>query len=149
MPTLAVNKQARHEYKILETYEAGVSLTGAEVKSVRAGHINLKGCFATLKDGGLWLLNAHISRYAAAGPQPGYDPVRTRALLLHAREIGRLAGHLKEKGLTLIPLSIYTKGNRIKVELGLGRGNKQYEKREIIKKRDIDRDIRSILKLSR
>lgn len=143
---LAVNKQARHDYLILEVIEAGLSLSGPEVKAVRAGHVSLKAAYAVVTNGECWLLNAHISPYDQAGPQPGYEPTRSRKLLLHRRQIDRLVGQLKEKGLTLLPLKLYTRGVRIKCELGLGRGKKLHEKRELIKKRDTEREIRTALK---
>ena len=121
-------------------------LSGQEVKSVRGGNVSLKGAYATLKAGEVWLLNAHISPYKKAGALPSYDPTRSRKLLLRAREIKELMGKLEAERLTLVPLSVYTRGRRLKVELGLGRGRKKYEKREVIKKRAVDREIREKLK---
>lgn len=146
MPTIAVNKQALHDYAILNRLEAGLVLSGQEVKSVRKGQVNLKGSYAVVTNGEIFLLNAHISPYAQAGPLPTYDPTRSRKLLLKGKEITRLIGQLQQKGLTLLPLSLYTKGTRIKVELGLGRGKKQFEKREVLKKRAVEREIRTSLK---
>ena len=146
MPVIAINKQALYDYEILESYEAGLVLTGQEVKSVRNGHINLKGSFAAFKDTELFLLNTHISPYAFAKPDPGYDPRRSRKILLKKKEIGRLKGKLQVKGLTLLPLKVYTTKTRLKIVLGLGRGKKQFEKREIIKKRDVERQLREELK---
>ncbi|MDP2656521.1 MAG: SsrA-binding protein SmpB [bacterium] len=145
MPTLAINKKAMHEYEILHEYEAGIVLSGPEVKSVRGGHVSLKGSFAVFHGDDLSLLNAHISAYKPAALKH-YSPDRSRALLLHARELSHLKGKLQQKGLTLIPLRIYTKGIRIKVAIGLGRGRQQYEKREILKKRDVKRTIQTALK---
>src|ERR1051325_2975739 len=122
MPQLALNKRARFDYEILEKFEAGVMLLGSEVKSVRAGRMSLLGSYVTINRGAAWLLGAHIPRYPQAGPQPGYDPDRTRKLLLHGREIKRLGGKLDQKGLTLVPISVYTKGPKIKLEFGLARG---------------------------
>lgn len=146
MPTLAVNKKARHDYEILETVEAGLALLGHEVKSVRDGGMSLQGAYVSLRGGAVWLIGAHIPKYKPAGPLEGHDPDRTRQLLLHKREIGRLMGKLQQKGLTLVPISVYTCGSKIKVEVGLARGKKQFEKREQIKKRDLDRDVRRFLK---
>ena len=153
MPELAKNKRAFFDYDILETFEAGIVLSGQEVKSVRQGNVSLKGAFVTLRHlpkkknvVEAWLTNAHITPYAKAGPLPGYDPTRTRKLLMHARELATLMGKRKQAGLTLLPLSLYTQRNRIKVHVGLGRGKKKYEKRETIKRRETDRTIRESLK---
>lgn len=146
MPTLAINKQALHDYDILQKLEAGLVLSGPEVKSVRDGHVSLKGAFATVHEGEILLTNAHISPYSHARQGREYNPTHSRTLLLSKKEIARLIGQLQQKGLTLLPLSIYTKGSRIKVELGLGRGRKQFEKRELIKKRAVTREIRHELK---
>jgi SsrA-binding protein len=146
MPPLAVNKKAKFEYEILETFEAGLMLLGHEVKSARNGRMNLQGAYVALRGGDVWLIGAHIPKYDKAGPLPDYDPDRTRKLLIHGREIDRLTGKLQQKGLTLVPLSAYTRGSKIKIEFGLARGKKQFEKREKIKKRDIDRDVRRTLK---
>ena len=137
------------DYSIIEKFEAGIKLTGPEVKSIKSGQINLKGSYVSLNPakGTLMLVGAHISAYKpAAGVQTDYDPSGTRTLLLNKKEISSLIGKLKEKRLTLVPLSIYSKSGIIKVELGLGRGKKQFEKREQIKKRDIERDIGRKLK---
>lgn len=146
MPKLADNRQARYDYEFLDEYEAGLVLEGQEAKSARTGKMSLKGSFVNLRGGGAWLVNAHIPLYAKAGKRPDYDPDRTRKLLLHKREITRLAGKLAQKGLTLVPISVYTKGSKIKLQFALARGKKKYEKREAIKKRDIERDIRRSLK---
>lgn len=145
MPIIAKNPRARFDYEILDTLEAGLMLTGQEVKSARGGNISLKGAHASLVKGELWLLNAHIGLYKKAGDIKDYDPTRSRKLLTRKRETKKLIGALRNKGLTLVPISVYTKGRRLKVELGLARGKKKYEKREIIKKRDIDREIRKRL----
>ena len=146
MPTLAVNKRAHFDYEILEKFEAGIVLQGNEVKTVRGNRMGLLGAYVTISRGAAWLMGAHIPRYPQAGPQPGYDPDRNRKLLLHKREIKRLAGKLEQKGLTLVPISVYTKASMIKLEFGLARGKRQYEKRESIRKRDVDREIRRSLK---
>lgn len=154
MSTLAKNKRATFDYDILEEYEAGIVLTGQEVKSVRAGNVSLKGAFVTIRGqiaGGrtpeAWLTNAHITPYSKAGPLPKYEPTQSRKLLLKKSELNTLLGKRKQGGLTLLPLSLYTKHNRIKVRVGLGRGKKQYEKRESIKKRETDRTIRDKLQI--
>lgn len=146
MPTLAENKKAKFEYEILDTFEAGLMLLGHEVKSVRNGRMSLLGAYVTIARGGLWLIGGHIQRYPQAGPLPEYDPERSRRLLLHKREIAKLAGKLEQKGLTLVPLSVYTKGSKIKLSFGLARGKKLYEKKETIKRREVDREIRRSLK---
>lgn len=146
MPTFAQNPRARFDYDILKTYEAGIVLTGQEVKAVRGGNVSLKGAYATLHGEELWLLNAHIGAYKKAGPLKDYEPTRSRKLLLHNREIKELIGKVQSQGLTLVPLSLYTRGRRLKVELGVARGRKKYEKREVIKKRAADREIRERLR---
>jgi SsrA-binding protein len=140
---ITTNKRAYHDYEILERYQAGIKLTGAEAKSVKLGQANLKGAYATISAVGTPLLiGCHIAPYKpAAGAQTNYDPTRSRALLLSKKEIKTLIGKLKEKRYALIPLSLHNKYGLIKVELGLARGKKQYEKREAIKKKDIEREI--------
>jgi SsrA-binding protein len=142
---IATNRKAYHDYHIEETHEAGIVLTGTEIKSVRAGSVNLKDAYAVVKDGEAWLLNVHISPYDPASRQ-NVDPDRTRKLLLHRGEINRLMGRVQEKGLTIIPLRMYLKLNRAKVELALVRGKREYDKREAISKRDTDREIQRALK---
>ncbi len=146
MPKLAINKRAKFDYEILESYEGGLELTGAEVKSIKAGHIQLKGAFISARGGELWLRNAYVSPYKPAGTQPDYDPNRDRKILVHARELKRLIGKTQEAGLTIVPISLYTKGRLVKLEFALARGKKKYEKREAIKKREIDRQIRERIK---
>lgn len=146
MPRIATNKKALYDYEILEKFEAGIVLAGHEVKSIKTGHINLKGSYVTIKAGEVWLINAHISKYKMAGKLLDYEPTRPRKLLLHKKEIKRLTGKLSEKGLTLIPLSVYTKRNQIKVEFGIGKGKKKVDKRESIKKREINRELKRIAK---
>lgn len=136
---LCLNKTARHSYDILETIEAGIVLGGPEVKSLRNGGGNIKDSYAIVKSAEVFLNNLHISPYAQASIF-NYDPTRPRKLLLHRREIIRLAGKVHEKGLTLIPLSLYIKGNCIKVELGLAKGRRAHSKKEAIKERDIQRE---------
>jgi SsrA-binding protein len=146
MPQLAVNKRALFDYAILEKFEAGLVLLGHEVKSVRDKRLGLLGSYVTISRGEARLINSHLPLYAKAGPQPDYDPDRSRTLLLHKRELDRLAGKMEQKGLTLVPISVYTKGSQIKLEFGIGRGKKQYEKRESIKRREVDREIRRSMK---
>lgn len=151
MPTLAVNKRANYDYEILERYEAGLVLFGHEVKSVKTGHISLKGAYVTLKQTGkslpeLYLINAHIPLYKKASTVKDYDPYRARKLLLRKSEIKRLVGKKQEQGLTLVPIKVYTKRSLVKLEFGLGRGKKKYDKRELIKKRETDKKIRRLMK---
>lgn len=142
---VCVNRKARHDYSILETYEAGLVLQGSEVKSLREGKANLKDSYARLLKGEAFLLNAHISPYAAAN-QFNHEPTRTRKLLLHGREIRRLAGRVQQRGLTLIPLRLYFKNGKAKVELGLAQGKKLYDKREALRKKAAQREVERSLK---
>ncbi|MGE5351862.1 MAG: SsrA-binding protein SmpB [Acidobacteriota bacterium] len=137
---VAVNRKARHEYAIIQTYEAGIVLQGTEVKSIRQGKANLLDSYATLKEGELWLVNSHISVYDQ-GSINNHDPLRTRKLLLNKSEIRKLIGKVKEKGLTLVPLRLYLKNGKVKVELALAKGKKVYDKREDIAKRDFNREM--------
>ena len=141
---IAVNRKARHEYLIEETVEAGMALMGSEVKALREGKANLKDSYGRIENGEVWLWNAHISPYNPAS-QFGHEPTRTRKLLLHRGEIERLNGKVKERGLTLVPLRLYFKNGRAKVELALARGKKQHDKREAIRdreqRREIDREL--------
>lgn len=141
MPIYATNREAHHNYAILEKLEAGIALFGAEVKSVKGGNVSLKGSYATIQGGNLKLLNMHIGRYKPAGPNQPHDPARTRQLLVRRADIDRLIGKIHSAGLTLVPLSMYSKRGLIKVELGLGRGKKAYDKRTDIKKREAQRKI--------
>ena len=142
---LATNRKASHDYHIEETYETGVALTGTEIKSVRAGSVNLRDSYAQVKNGELWLLNVHIAPYEPASRQ-NVDPYRDRKLLMHRKEILRLFGRVQEKGLTLFPLRMYLKKNRAKLEIGLARGKKKYDKRETIRDREDKRQISRLLK---
>lgn len=136
------NAKAHYDYEILETYEAGVALTGPEVKSLRAGHGHLEGAFVRLLGGEAVLVNAQVFPYVPSSPAAGkYDPKRTRKLLLHKKELVRLRSKLEGANLTLIPLAWYTKGPRIKLAVGLARGKKQYEKREAIRQREQRREL--------
>jgi SsrA-binding protein len=138
--TLASNRKAYHDYFIEDTYEAGIVLTGTEIKSVRAGQVNLRDSYATIRDGELWLMNTHIAAYRG-GSYFNHEPRRDRKLLMHRREINRLVGKIQEKGLTLVPLRVYLKNNRAKVEIGLARGKKQYDKRESLRDKDSRREV--------
>jgi SsrA-binding protein len=137
---IAVNRRARHEYHVEEAIEAGIVLTGSEVKALREGKVNLKDSHARIERGEVWLWNVHVSPYGPAS-QFGHDPTRTRKLLLHANEIERLQGKVKERGLTLVPLRMYFKNGRAKVELALVRGKKQHDKREAIREREVRREV--------
>ncbi len=141
---VATNRKARHDYIIEDTFEAGIALLGSEIKSIRAGQVNLRDSYATIRDGEVWLLNAHISPYQQASYQ-NHEPRRERKLLLHRREINRLTGKLQEKGLTLVPLRFYFKNSRVKVELGLGRGKKSFDKRQTLREKDDRRQIERAL----
>ena len=141
MSTIAKNKKAYFDYEILETYEAGIVLTGHEVKSAKLGHISLKGAYVTIKNNEAYLTGANISPYQPANMPKDYDPTRSRKLLLNRAEISALIGKSKSEGLTMLPLSVYTKKGKIKVEVGLARGKRKYEKREKIKRRDTEREI--------
>jgi SsrA-binding protein len=140
------NRQARYLYEILETYEAGVELTGTEVKSIRAGRVNLKDGYALLRNGEAWLINVHISPYQASGQYFNHEPRRTRKLLLHRKEINRLIGQVEQKGLTLIPLKLYFKRGWIKVSIGLAKGKKIHDKRESVKRREDQREMARAIK---
>jgi SsrA-binding protein len=142
---IATNRKAYHDYHILETYEAGIVLTGTEVKSVREGKVNLKDSYATIKNGEAFVLNMHISPYHH-GTAFNHEPTRTRKLLLHKQEIARLAGKVKERGLTLVPLKIYIKNGYVKLELALAKGKKVYDRRADIAKRDMDRELKREMK---
>ncbi len=146
MRVIATNRKARRDYTILEKMEAGIVLVGTEVKALREGKANLTDSYATVDDEELWLYNAHISPYSM-GNRFNHEPKRTRKLLMHAREIQRLIGKVQEKGLTLVPLRIYFNDNgKVKVELGLGRGKKLYDKRREIAERDAKREMRRAMR---
>ncbi|MBU1167191.1 SsrA-binding protein SmpB [Patescibacteria group bacterium] len=146
---LAKNKRARFDYHILENFEAGLVLEGQEVKSIRDKNVSLKGSYVTIRNNEAYLINAHISPYKHAGQLTDYDPTRTRKLLLTKKEIKSLIGQLKQKGLTLVPISLYSRKRRIKLEFGLGKGKKDYDKRQDIQKREDTRKILQKLKRSR
>ncbi len=140
------NRQARYLYEIIETYEAGVQLVGTEVKSIRAGKVNLRDGYALIRNGEAWLTNVHISPYDTTGKYFNHEAKRDRKLLLHKKEINKLIGALQEKGLTLVPLKMYLRGEWVKVSLGLGKGKKLHDKRETIKRREDQREMQRALK---
>lgn len=147
--TVAVNRKARHDYTIEETVDAGIALTGTEIKSIRAGKVNLAQSFARVENGEVWLINAHIAQYDA-GNRHNHEPTRSRKLLLHRGEINMLAAQASQKRLTLVPLRLYlNKKSLAKVELALARGKKLYDKRETLAKRQSDREIERTLKTYR
>jgi SsrA-binding protein len=135
---LATNRKAYHDYFLGDTYEAGIALTGTEIKSIREGRVNLRDSYVQIRAGQAWLMNVHVSPYAA-GSRENPDPRRDRKLLLHRKEILRLESAIQEKGLTIVPLRLYLKDNRAKVELAVGRGKKLYDKRAVIDKRETQR----------
>ena len=142
---ITVNRQAYHDYTVERTVEAGISLVGTEIKSIRDGKVNLRGSYALIRQGEVWLENAHIAVYDF-GNRNNHEPLRRRKLLLHRREIEQLEAKVATKGLTLIPLKLYLKGGRAKVELGLCRGKKLYDKREAIAERDVKREMERIVR---
>ncbi len=146
MAECASNRKVFYDYEILEEYEAGIALHGYEVKSVRAGRMNLAGSFVVLRSDEAWLTNADIAPYQAKNTPAGYDSTRSRRLLLHKREISELFGKTAHQGLTLVPLRVYTKGPKIKLTFGLARRKKKYDKREVIRRRDTEREIGRSLK---
>jgi SsrA-binding protein len=137
---VAQNKKAFHDYFIEETYEAGLVLQGTEIKSIRAGRVNLKDAYARIQNGEIWIFGMHVSPYEQ-GNRYNHDPLRTRKLLLHRREILKLIGYTKETGYTLIPLKIYLQNGFAKMQLGLAKGKKNYDKREDLKKKEAKREI--------
>ncbi|MEW6457157.1 MAG: SsrA-binding protein SmpB [Acidobacteriota bacterium] len=146
MKVIATNKKGYHNYEIIEIFEAGISLLGSEVKSIREGRVNLRDSYATLKNGEIFLVNSHISSYKYSS-YFNHDPYRERKLLLHKSQIRKITGKIKEKGLTLIPLKIYiNERGIIKLELALAKGRKVWEKKELIKERDIKREMEKELR---
>jgi len=143
---LSDNRQARHQYEILETFEAGIELKGTEVKSIRAGKANLRDGFAQLREGELWLQNVHISPHSTTIQQYNHDPRRTRKLLLHKGEIRKLSGKVEQKGLTLVPLKIYVTRGWIKVTIALAKGKKLHDKRDSLKRKQEKREVERALK---
>ena len=149
MLLLAENRNARHDYFIEDSYEAGRALTGSEIKSLRGGRLNLRGGYARVVGSEVWLYDVHIAPYEQSGTYFNHEPTRPRKLLLHRSEINRIAGQVERQGYTLVPLRVYFKGRRAKLELGLARGKKLYDKREDIAKREAKRDIERIMKARR
>lgn len=137
--TIALNRKARHDYFITETQEVGIALTGAEIKSVRVGRVNLRDSYVLIKGGEAWLVGTHISPYPQARDRP--DPKRTRRLLLHRKEIARLAGQVKQQGFTVVPLRLYLKNNWAKLEIALARGKREYDKRAALAEREAQMEI--------
>lgn len=146
MSDLAINRRAHFDYNILQTYEAGIELRGFEVKAIKNGRMNLAGAFAVIRNDEAWLLNTTISPYQAKNTPADYDPARSRRLLLHKAQIKELIGAASQKGLTIIPLKVYTKRNRVKVLLGLARHKKKADKREVIKRRESEREIARVIR---
>lgn len=147
MKVLSENKKAYFKYLILKKFEAGISLIGQEVKSIKTGRINLAGSYVVLRNGEVYLVGASVPPYQPKNAPADYNPERSRKLLLKKIEIKHLIGKVKEKGLTLVPLRVYTKKGKIKLEFGVARGKKKADKRELIKKREIERDIKRELKM--
>jgi SsrA-binding protein len=145
---IAQNRRARHEYHIIETFEAGLVLQGTEVKSLRGGKASLPESYARVENGEVFLLNAHIDEYDQ-GNRFNHDPIRRRKLLMHRREINRLIGRVEERGLTLVPLRMYFRRGKAKVELALARGKKTYDKREAIARREAEREMAAAMKSRR
>jgi len=145
---VATNRKAFHDYHVVARYEAGIVLSGPEVKSLREGRVNLRDSYASIRDGELFLLHCHISPYSH-GNRENPDPVRSRKLLLHKEEIGKLIGKTVEKGLTLVPLRVYFKGGRAKVEIALVKGKKLYDKRETEKRKESEREMAKVMKAAR
>jgi SsrA-binding protein len=142
---VATNRKATHDYSIEDRFEAGIALLGTEIKSIRAGQANLREGYVQVRGDGLWLVNTHIAPYDPAGRE-GHDPLRPRRLLLHRKEIAKLLSRVQERGYTIIPLKIYLKNRRAKVEIALAHGKRQYDKREVIAKREAGRQIERALK---
>jgi len=143
--TVTFNRKALHDYHVLERFEAGIALTGTEIKSIRLGRVNLRDAYARPEGGEMWLVGAHIAQYPPAGPS-NHDPTRRRKLLLHADEIAELSKAVDDKGLTVVPLRMYLKRGRAKVELALARGKRQYDRRQTIARRDAEREMQRALR---
>ena len=146
--TIATNRKAHHDYTIMETIEAGIVLTGSEIKSIRTGEVSMSDAYVRPERGGLWLYNAYVARYNAAS-YLGHEPTRTRKLLLHRKQIRELASQIKEKGFTLVPLRLYIKDSYAKLEIAVARGKKLYDKREAISKRENARNLDRVMKTNR
>lgn len=148
MKTVSLNRKAYHDYTIQESVEAGIVLTGTEIKSIRAGRVNLRDAYAHPQGSELWLFNAHIARYES-GSRDNHEPTRPRKLLLHRRQIDELAGKVTQKGFTIVPLKLYLKNGIAKVELGLATGKRLYDKRESMAHRQAERDMERAMKLAK
>ena len=146
MRVFALNKRATFDYQILETFEAGLALKGHEVKSIKNGHISLQGSYVVLKNNETFLINATVSPYQPKNTPKDYNPTRTRKLLLHQKEIKYLIGKSRERGLTLVPIKVYDKKGKIKLGFGIGQGKRKLDKRELIKKREVEKEIERKLK---
>lgn len=149
MATLAKNKRAHFDYDLLDQYEGGLILTGPEVKAAKKGDVRLTGAYLTLRNGELYVRNMHIGRYAPAGPQEDYDPTRDRKVLVHRRELRIITEKKQAQGLTIVPVSVYTKGDFVKLGFAIARGKRKHEKRDAIKKRDLDRRAQEEMKKTR
>ena len=143
--TVTVNRKAKHDYHIVRTLEAGLSLRGTEIKSIREGRVSIREAYVRPDDGEVWLVGAHIAHYAPAGPA-NHDPTRRRRLLLHKRQIAELRRAVESEGVTIVPLRLYLKGGRAKLEIAVGRGKKHYDKRADIAKKDADRQMQRALR---
>jgi SsrA-binding protein len=146
---VAVNRKALHDYEILERFEAGIVLSGSEIKSIRAGKVSLQEAYARPENGELWLVGAHIAEYAAASHFGRHDPRRRRKLLLHRHEIRELEEAVEKRGLTLVPLRLYLKRGKAKLEIGLARGRRRYDKRQAIARREAEREMERAVKTAR
>jgi SsrA-binding protein len=142
---IAENRKARHDYHIIETWEAGAALLGTEVKAIREGRVNLRDSYARVDNGEVWMMNVHISPYSHRGSAE-HAEMRQRKLLLHSHEIRKMVGKVAEKGLTLVPLELYFKKGRVKVAIGLAKGKQDHDKRETLRKREVDRETRAAIK---
>ena len=149
MPTLATSKRARFDYDLIHEFEGGLVLSGAETKAAKKGNMNLQGAFLTIKKNELWLRNAHIGKYAPAGEQKDYDPTQDRKVLVHKAEIKKMVGKKHSEGLTIVPIRVYTKGALVKISFALARGKRKHEKRDSIKKRDVEKRMREEMKKTR
>ncbi len=143
--TVTVNRKAQHDYHIVRTLEAGLSLRGTEIKSIREGRVSIREAYVRPDDGEVWLVGAHIAHYAPAGAA-NHDPTRRRRLLLHKRQIAELSREVEGQGVTVVPLRLYLKGGRAKLEIAVGRGKKRYDKRAAMAKRDADRQMQRALR---
>lgn len=146
--TVATNRKAYHDYHVQDSIEAGIALTGTEIKSIRTGRVNLRDAYVRPEAGELWLLNAHVARYEA-GSYLSHEPTRRRKLLLHRKQIDNLISKVQEKGFTLVPLKLYIKNDIAKVEVALAKGKRQYDKREAITRRETERELRRVIKRQR